>query len=143
MYDYVTHQCLLLTKWSTPLIHTTARSISLLTSDMPKTRKKRKTRATDLALQLSSPKRDLFSQLPLEMLAEILRFTSTKDILAVARTSSHFCNTLVSTQSNRIWSLARARFNPPLPDPTPNFTEASFAAYIFDGGPCEVRIVLS
>ena len=131
----------MLTTYSIPLIRITTRSISLLTSDMPKTRKKRKTRATELALQLSSPKRDSFSRLPLEMLAEILRFTSTRDILAVARTSSHFCNTLVSIPSNRIWSLARARFNPPLPDPTPNFTEASFAAYIFDGGPCEVRIV--
>jgi hypothetical protein len=80
--------------------------------------------------------------LPLELLAEILQDTcSPKDVLAVARCSKYFCTTLVESEasSNFIWRSVRATCKPePIPDPTPNFTEASYAAFLFDGGVCEV-----
>ena len=84
--------------------------------------------------------RDYFSHLPLELLAEILSTTSPKDVLAVARCSKFLCNTLANNKSAEfIWRSARKLCKPyPLPDPTPNFTEASYAAFVFDHGNCEV-----
>ena len=84
------------------------------------------------------------SRLPVEILAEILRYIRPQDLLAMARTSKYFCTMLVSSRaSTYIWKEARARFKPqPIPDPTPNFTESSYAAFLFDDGICEVRRVL-
>lgn len=84
------------------------------------------------------------SRLPLELLAEILISTySPKDVLAVARTSKYFCNTLLSSSSTFIWRGARQTCHPqPLPDPISTFTESSYASFLFDGGLCEVRIMV-
>ncbi|RPD61257.1 hypothetical protein L227DRAFT_500235 [Lentinus tigrinus ALCF2SS1-6] len=79
--------------------------------------------------------------LPLELVAEVLSHVpSPRDILAVARTSKHFFTVLVNnTAMDFIWRRARARFEPePIPDPTPDFTEASYAAFLFDSKFCEV-----
>ena len=81
------------------------------------------------------------SLLPLELVAEILSYTaSPRDILALARTSKHFCSVLVNNPAAAfIWREARARAFPlPIPDFTPNFTEASYAALLFDSKTCEV-----
>ena len=87
---------------------------------------------------------DYLSHLPLEILAEVLLYTTPRDILAVARTSKFFCNTLVDPSSEFIWKGARTRNSPiAIPDPTPNFTEASYAAFLFDYGECEVHCLLS
>ncbi|OCH87233.1 hypothetical protein OBBRIDRAFT_796411 [Obba rivulosa] len=80
------------------------------------------------------------TKVPLEILAEILSHTSSpRDVLALARCSKYFCATLVKPSSNFIWRHARERCLPnPVPDPLPNFTEASYAALLFDGGHCEI-----
>ncbi len=83
-----------------------------------------------------------FTRIPLEILAEVLLYTPfTQDILALARCSKYFCGTLVNNPGTVfIWKRVRAAALPsPIPDPTPNFTEAAYAAYLFDSGPCEVR----
>ncbi|CAL1699573.1 unnamed protein product [Somion occarium] len=79
-------------------------------------------------------------RMPLEILAEILSYTcSPRDVLALARCNKFFCHTLVQPSSAFIWKHARARCKPsPIPDPTPNYTEAAYASLIFDGGECEV-----
>lgn len=77
--------------------------------------------------------------LPFELIAEVLSYTSPRDILALARTNKFFCTTLVKESSVFIWKKSRERCRPaPLPDPTPNFTEPAYAAFLFDGGVCEV-----
>ena len=85
-------------------------------------------------------KHDHFSSLPQELLSEVLSYTTPLEVLAVARCSQYLCRTLL-TQTvffKRIWITAR--LNCGLPDPTPNFTESSYAAFIFDGGYCEVSL---
>lgn len=85
-------------------------------------------------------------RLPLELVAEVLSHASSpRDILALARCSKYFCRTLVNNPgTDFIWKQARARSYPtPIPDPTPNFTEASYAAFLFDKGTCEVSFQLS
>ena len=82
-----------------------------------------------------------FTTLPLELIAEILSYTpSPRDILAVARTCKHFCAVLVNNPASEfIWRHSRARFiYGPIPDFSPNFTEASYAAFLFDTKICEV-----
>ena len=78
--------------------------------------------------------------LPLELLHEIfLYMPSPKCVLALARCSKDFCNMLVRNESMYIWKTVRATAKPvAIPDPTPNFTEPAYAAFIFDGGKCEV-----
>ncbi|KAI0738968.1 hypothetical protein C8Q80DRAFT_1261904 [Daedaleopsis nitida] len=83
------------------------------------------------------------TRLPLELLAEILSYVpSPRDILALARTSRHFCTVLVNNKATEfIWRQARGRSVPrPIPDFTPNFTEASFAAFLFDPKTCEASV---
>lgn len=94
----------------------------------------------DIATDAARPVCHL-TRMPLELLAEILSHTqSPREILALARTNKHFCNILVNNNStNFIWRQARTRAYPnPIPDFTPNFTEASFAAFLFDSKLCEV-----
>ncbi|KAH9917185.1 uncharacterized protein B0H18DRAFT_1035800 [Fomitopsis serialis] len=84
--------------------------------------------------------------MPLEILAEILSYASTPaTVLALARCSKYFCHTLVNNPSTTfIWRNARARCRldryviRELPEPLHNFTESSYAAFVFDGGKCEV-----
>ena len=82
-------------------------------------------------------------KLPLELLAEILIVTSSpKDVLAVARSCKFFCATLVQPLSAFIWRTVRKLCRPQaLPDPFSTFTEASYAAFVFDGGCCEVSFL--
>ncbi|OCB85681.1 hypothetical protein A7U60_g7332 [Sanghuangporus baumii] len=102
-------------------------------------RKKRKTQHDTTDADMSPPKRDLISTLPWELIAEILSMTTPKEVLALARCSRHFCDSLViNPRSKCIWESARMHCRPKIPDPTPNFTEPAYAAYIFDGGPCEM-----
>ncbi|EKM58120.1 uncharacterized protein PHACADRAFT_206959 [Phanerochaete carnosa HHB-10118-sp] len=85
-----------------------------------------------------APGRCLIGTLPLELLVEILSYTTPRDILALSRTSKYFYATLVTNPaSGFIWKKARARYEPAIPNPTPNFTEPSYAALLFDTGPCE------
>ncbi|KIJ39921.1 hypothetical protein M422DRAFT_32522 [Sphaerobolus stellatus SS14] len=83
---------------------------------------------------------ELFGCLPLEMIAEILAYLCTPDLLALARTSRFFADLLVYNKSlEYIWRNARKQFLPlPIPDPAPNWTETSYAAFLFDPAPCEV-----
>jgi hypothetical protein len=78
--------------------------------------------------------------LPLELLAEILILTeSPKHILAVARSCKVLCATLIEPSSAYMWRTARNICEPePLPEPYSIFTESSYAAFVFDGGRCEV-----
>ena len=81
------------------------------------------------------------TRLPFELIAEILLFTnSPKTVLALARTSKFLCHTLTGSNAQYIWRHVRENCLPaPLPQPTPQFTESSFIAFIFDGGKCDVR----
>lgn len=84
---------------------------------------------------------DRFSALPFELLAAILCFTTTKDVLSVARCNQHLCQFLVNFPTcNFIWRQARANTSTPIPDPLPNVTESAYAALLFDHGVCEVSI---
>ncbi|KAG2355419.1 hypothetical protein BDR07DRAFT_1426303 [Suillus spraguei] len=89
----------------------------------------------------NAPGQCLFPTLPLELLAEILIQTnSPRDVLSVARTSKFLCLTLVcNPAADFIWRTVRKNCLPhALPDPTPNFSEAAYAAFVYDGGSCDV-----
>ena len=81
-----------------------------------------------------------FLSLPLELLAEILILTeSPKHVLAVARSCKFLCTTLLEPSTTFIWRTTRKICKPEaLPEPFSTFTEASYAAFAFDGGRCEV-----
>jgi hypothetical protein len=106
--------------------------------------KKRRTSVRELHDLLESesvPGRCLFPTLPLELLAEILiQANSPRDVLSVARTSKLLCSTLVcNPAADFIWRTIRKNCLPhALPDPTPNFSEAAYAAFVYDGGSCDV-----
>ncbi|THV01980.1 hypothetical protein K435DRAFT_749946 [Dendrothele bispora CBS 962.96] len=87
----------------------------------------------------SEPRQCGFLRLPVELLAEVLLSTSSpRDVLAVARCSKYHCNTLMSPSNQFIWKHTRQYCKPaPLPDPPKKFTEASYAAFLFDAGVCE------
>lgn len=96
----------------------------------------------DLLESESVPGRCLFPTLPLELLAEILiQANSPRDVLSVARTSKLLCSTLVcNPAADFIWRTIRKNCLPhALPDPTPNFSEAAYAAFVYDGGSCDVN----
>lgn len=89
----------------------------------------------------NAPGQCRFPTLPLELLAEILIQTnSPRDVLSVARTSKLLCSTLVcNPAADFIWRTVRKKCLPhPLPDPTQNFSEAAYAAFVYDGGACDV-----
>lgn len=104
--------------------------------------KKRRTSVPELLPESKSvPGRCLFPTLPLELLAEILIQTdSPRDVLSIARTSKLLCSTLVcNPAADFIWRTIRNKCLPhALPDPTPNFSEAAYAAFVYDGGSCDV-----
>lgn len=81
--------------------------------------------------------------IPVEVLAEILTLCSSpKDLLATARCSKHLCSTLIDVRNSFIWRRVRETMYPePLPDPLPMFPEPAYAAFVFDGGRCSVRII--
>ncbi len=98
-----------------------------------------------------------FLDLPFDVLADILILTGYPgDILAVARTSKQLCTQLVGPAAGFIWKKARIAVG--LPDPaaysaqagTPQEVvgvgyfisrEAAYAAFVFDGVICEVRLI--
>ncbi|KAI0327210.1 hypothetical protein GY45DRAFT_1428245 [Cubamyces sp. BRFM 1775] len=89
---------------------------------------------------IASSGSSLLERLPLELLAEVLSYCSTtRDVLALARTCKHFCNVLVKNPSTDfIWRQVRARTRPrPMPDPMPGLAEATYAALVFEAGNCE------
>ena len=89
----------------------------------------------------NAPGQCYFPTLPLELLAEILIQTnSPRDVLSVARTSKLLCSTLVcNPTADFIWRAVRKKCLPhALPDPTQNFSEAAYAAFVYDGGVCDV-----
>ena len=95
----------------------------------------------ELSASSPIPPKCHLTSLPLELVAEVLSYVpSTRDVLAVTRTCKHFCNVLANNKATDfIWRQARARSPPqPIPDPTPNFPEASYAAFLFDSKTCEV-----
>ncbi|GBE84011.1 hypothetical protein SCP_0510700 [Sparassis crispa] len=107
----------------------------------PKGRQSKRPRWRRTTTEAGAPRPCYLAEVPLEVLAEILSHTaSTRDLLALARCSKQFCATLVDNPATvYIWRRARARCAPlPIPDPTPNFTEYSYAAFLFDGGECEI-----
>ena len=106
---------------------------------MPRRKKQRKDVVhMDVDVEEPRERRDLISTLPLELISDILLRTTPKDVLALARCNRYFCNLLTDPKTTYIWKATRQSFNPPVPDPTPNFTEPAYAAYVFDGGACEV-----
>lgn len=116
--------------------------VSIPQNSIQRLRKVHKKRKVIPSLEIIEPIPCYMNRIPLELLAEILLYMpSTKSILAMARCSKYFCATLVNNESSVfIWKRVRASSNPqPIPDPTPNFTEPAYAAFIFDGGQCEVR----
>ncbi len=102
--------------------------------------KEAKRRQMDPDGESTIQKLDLFSNLPLEVLSETLCWATTKDVLAVTRCSQRLCRTLLNFPSTDfIWRQARQNYaHQPIPDPLPNFTEGSYAAFIFDIGNCDV-----
>lgn len=102
-----------------------------------------------------------FIRLPLETLGEILCSLPTpKDLLAVARTCKTLCKILIHPDAAYIWRRLRNKVG--LPDPLKFNSELSsetnevlgwvegiglfvrkesaYAAFVFDGGVCEVRL---
>lgn len=76
-------------------------------------------------------------RLPLELLAEILKFSSSITVLAVARTCKWLCETLTHKDQEFIWKAARSNyFGEKLPDPPPGLPEPAYASAIFDVGNC-------
>ncbi|TFK49102.1 hypothetical protein OE88DRAFT_465427 [Heliocybe sulcata] len=91
-------------------------------------------------IKIMNNKQNHLARIPLELFAEILSFVpSPRDVLSVARCDKHLCATLVRRSSDFIWRQARRNCRAgAIPDPTPNWTEAAYAAWLFDAGPCEM-----
>ncbi|TFY70792.1 hypothetical protein EVG20_g2203 [Dentipellis fragilis] len=89
---------------------------------------------------VGTAKRSYLDRLPLELLATILSHVrSPKDVLSLTRCNKHLCATLLNKGNTWIWRRARQECNAgPIPDPPEGWSEARFAAFIFDGGKCEI-----
>ena len=107
---------------------------------LPKPPKKKARRGRGHVAKGAPSNPSYLDDLPVEILAEILSYTTTRDILSLTRASKYFCHTLCNKSHDFVWKKARARFSPAaIPDPTPNFTEPAYAAVLFDYGLCEVN----
>jgi hypothetical protein len=107
----------------------------------------KKSRLAEHTLPMDAPtvvQPNHFLSLPLELLAEILILTeSPKHVLAMARSSKVLCATLLAPSSAYIWRTVRKICKPDaLPEPIAIFTEASYAAFVFDEGRCEVSEIV-
>lgn len=105
---------------------------------VPPSRKRSRVESpTPHAILVASP--NGFVHLPLEVLSEILSHpNTTKDILSVTRTCKFLCDTLLEKSNENIWRKARERALPlPIPDQQGLLSEAAYASFLFDGGPCE------
>ncbi|KAI8976707.1 hypothetical protein BD414DRAFT_555115 [Trametes punicea] len=112
---------------------------------MPRSSKRRRLEHSDsgavTTFDTNNVQRSCLTSLPLELLAEVLSYaTSPRDVLALARTSKHFCSVLVNNpETEFIWRRARQNCEPaPVPDPLPGLSEACYAALLFDHGKCEI-----
>lgn len=108
-------------------------------------RKTRLTASQKIGIIHTSPPKPRcgIAQLPIEIICEIaLRISSPEWLLSFSRSSKFFCDILVDPKTAYIWIGARKMcMEPePIPDPTPNWTEPAYAAFIFDGGNCEVSV---
>jgi hypothetical protein len=88
----------------------------------------------------SAPKASRLDNVPVEILAEILHHvTSPKDVLSVARCNKRLRATLLNPSNVMIWRRARSNcVVPNLPPPPLNWSESTYAAFIFDSGICHV-----
>ncbi|KAF9265624.1 hypothetical protein L218DRAFT_1075713 [Marasmius fiardii PR-910] len=115
-------------------------STSAAPSQHQKQHKKKKSRATRKSQLIDLPPECRLSKLPVELLAEILLYTkSPRDVLSVARSCKVLCYTLLHHSNQFIWRYCRMNCKPePLPEPVARFTEAAYAAFVFDTSNCEV-----
>ncbi len=118
--------------------------------DMPRKRAKKAKGAVDAPRVLDStpPKDDLLMLLPVDIISQILIHTcSTRDVLAVARCNKYLSVMLVDPSNATIWSSTRRNTGQSLhrgmPDPPSGMTEPAYAAFVFDGGKCEVGVLYS
>jgi hypothetical protein len=104
----------------------------------------KKSRLAEHKFSADAPQPSPFLALPLELLAEILILTeSPQHVLAIARSSKFLCATLLAPSSAYIWRTVRKICKPDaLPEPIAIFTEASYAAFVFDQGRCEVSEII-
>lgn len=74
-------------------------------------------------------------ELPFELIAEIMSYLRSSDLLALARTSKSFCHTLVNPGASWLWRRARERCMPePLPDPNGDFVDKPRRVHGVNGG---------
>ena len=106
---------------------------------MPYQKDKHKRRKLVTADEARRCRRDVISTLPLELISDILLRLGPKDILAMARCNKHFCRILTDPNVDYIWKAARNSLK--VPEPTSNFTESAYAAFVFDGGSCDFRMM--
>ncbi len=102
--------------------------------------RKRKVRAAAKeALEARGRRKDFLQQLPLELLLQILSYSTVTTMLSVARTCKWLLNTVVDPLHSSIWVAARKCFLPEAPpEPTSNVTEIAYASILFEGGTCYV-----
>lgn len=99
----------------------------------------------DQAAPPTPPPRSRLESLPVELLSEVLSYMPTpNDILNVTRTSRYLCLTLLNPSNVPIWVTARENSaGGPVPEPPAGWSEPAHAAFLFDGGRCEVCICVS
>ncbi|KAI0044945.1 hypothetical protein FA95DRAFT_1608108 [Auriscalpium vulgare] len=104
----------------------------------PRIRKKRRTtRRTDAKPTSSHPSLDA---MPVEIIAEILTHVpSPREVLAVTRCNRHLHAMLRNPGNASIWRRAREQCHVgEMPAPPPGMSEPAHAAFVLDGGTCEV-----
>jgi len=69
---------------------------------------------------------------------KILSYLFPRDLLALARSCKQFFQILVDPTASLLWRRARARFEHPVPEPSSNWSEWAYAAFIFDSGECDI-----
>ncbi|KAG8996197.1 hypothetical protein FRB90_012791 [Tulasnella sp. 427] len=99
-----------------------------------KQRQVEKLRREDRTVRTSN----FLQRLPLEILAEILSYSSLRTVLAVARSCKWLCTTLTHPDQSFIWRTARKQLYPQPPDPPYDMTEPAYAAVIHSAGNCLV-----
>jgi hypothetical protein len=109
-----------------------------MSSSISKSVKRRRVEKKQEASSCQTSKHGL-ARLPFELVAEVMSYMKTpKDLLSVARLDQHLCSTLLNPSFEFVWKRVRRVMQPPLPDPLPYLTESSYAAFVFDGGDCQV-----
>lgn len=106
--------------------------------------KKRRLKKVEAECATRRSGQERFAMLPLEMIFEILSFLPIADLLSLTRSCSFFARLLTNNPSTQfVWRDARKRYRPrPIPDPAPNWTEVSYAAFLFGPARCEASLFL-